>query len=111
MGSVEEILRVEREAAANLDAARKEADAIKRKGRDDAAAIVAGARARRSSEEAAIMADVEGRLADVEAKTQEELNARLQARRRCFDKRAPEVADWVVSQITGREQGNDGMTE
>ncbi len=99
MSTVEDIVKVEREAAAQLSAARKKAETIKRDGQAEAQQIVTAARAKRSQEAESILAETEKRLAEADACAAKRLQSHLSARKDRFARQAPHVIDWIINQI------------
>ena len=104
MSKINDIVTVEREAAEVLQKARDEADAVKRTAQAEAEGIVEQARRQRSSEEKAIAAEFDKRIAEEDAAMQEKLDILLAERQKAFDAHAAEVTDWVIGRLITGEQ-------
>jgi len=104
MSKIDDIVSVEREAAETLQKARDEADAVKRKAQAEAESIVEQARRQRSSEEKAIAAEFDKRIAEEDAGMQKKLDILLAERQEAYNAHAPGATEWVIDRlITGEK--------
>ena len=101
MSTIEEIVSIERDAAAQLEAARKQADEIRTAAQDEAAQIVADARARRTEQEEQMRAELDQRLSKEDEQTQAEIARQSESRRATFEQHVDAAVDWVVERILG----------
>jgi len=101
MSTIEEIIKIERDTAAQLETAKKEAEKIKTAAREDAAGIVDDAKAKRKTQSEEIFKITDDQTFEFEKKTMDELNEKLNRRKRLFNQKTGNVADWIVEQIIG----------
>ena len=99
MSTIEEIVKVEREAESRLKSAQEEAEAIKTAGKAEAKRIVAEARARRAGDEKAYLESVGNQIKASADKNQKELESKLKKRKEVFKIKAPETVKWLVDEI------------
>ncbi len=99
MSTIEEIVKVEREAEARLKSAQIEAEAIKNAGKAEAEKIVADARTKRADDEKAYFENVEKQIQEAADEKQKELEAKLKKREKVFEEKVPETVKWIVDEI------------
>ena len=99
MSTIQDILRVEQESGARIAAAQQQAEEIKKQAQAEAAAIRAGAQARRAGDEQQRQAELDRRVAAREAALRAEVEGRLAERQRLFEQHATEVVDWMVQEL------------
>ena len=100
MSTIEEIVKVEREAEARLKAAQTEAEAIKTAGKAEAKKIVDDANAKRVADEKKYLENVENQIKELADKSRKELDAKLKKREEVFEEKVPETVKWIVDEIT-----------
>ncbi len=99
MSTIEEIVKVEREAETRLKSAQAEADSIISNGKAEAKKIVADARVRRADDENAYLENIESQIKVSADKSQKELETKLKKREEVFRKKTPETVKWIVDEI------------
>ncbi len=99
MSTIEEIVKVEREAEARLKSAQTEAETIKNNGKADAEKIIAEARSRRAGDEKAYFENIKVQINEDAEKKQKMLDAELKKSKEFFDEKAPETVKWLVDEI------------
>ncbi len=99
MSTIEEIVKVEREAEAQLKAAQAEAEAIKRNGKLEAEKIVAEARTKKADYEKSFLESVENKLKISADKNRKNLESKLKKREKVFQEKAQETVEWLLDEI------------
>ena len=101
MSTIEEIIRIERETSAQLDAAKSEAERIKNDARDEAAKIIADAKKQRAEQTVKIISNIDEKIAGIEIQKLNDLNKKMDQANKAFNQKADTVAEWIVEQIIG----------
>jgi len=101
MSTIEEIIRIERETSAQLDAAKSEAERIKNDARDEAAKIIADAKKQRAEQTVKIISNIDEKIAGIEIQKFNDLNKKMDQANKAFNQKADTVAEWIVEQIIG----------
>ena len=101
MSTIEEIIKIERDTAAQLESAKKEAEKIKSAAREDAVGIIDDAKVKRKIQSEEIFDKTDSQTAEFEKKTMNELNVKLNRSKLLFNQQTGNVADWIVEQIIG----------
>ncbi|MCK5852970.1 hypothetical protein KAH27_08090 [bacterium] len=99
MSTIEEIIKIERDTAAQLESAKKEAEKIKTAAREEAVIIIDDAKAKRKLQSEEIYNETDTQTSEFENKTMDELNEKLNRSKLSFDRQTGNVADWIVEQI------------
>jgi len=101
MSTIEEIIKIERDTAAQLESAKKEAEKIKTAAREDAVGIIDDAKAKRKIQSEEIFNETDVQTSEFEKNTMNELNDKLNRSKMSFNQKIGKVADWIVEQIIG----------
>jgi len=101
MSTIEEIIRIERETSAQLNAAKSEAERIKNDARDEAAKIIADAKKQRAEQTVKIISNIDEKIAGIEIQKLNDLNKKMDQANKAFNQKADTVAEWIVEQIIG----------
>ena len=101
MSTIEEIIKIERDTAAQLESAKKEAEKIKTAAREDAVGIIDDAKAKRKIQSEEIFNETDAQTSEFEKNTMNELNDKLNRSKMSFNQKTGNVADWIVEQIIG----------
>jgi len=101
MSTIEEIIKIERESAAQLEDAKKEAEMIKTAAREEAAEIIEDAKSKKKIQSEEIFNKINAQTSDFEKHTIDELNKKLSHSNLLFNQQTGSVADWIVEQIIG----------
>ncbi len=101
MSTIEKIIKIERDTAAQLESAKKEAEKIKTAARENAAEIIDDAKAKRKIQSEEILNKTDAQTSEFEKKTMDELNEKLGRSKLLFNRQTGNVADWIVEQIIG----------
>ena len=101
MSTIEEIIKIERDTAAQLESAKKEAEKIKTAAREDAVGIIDDAKAKRKIQSEEIFNETDVQTSEFEKNTMNELNDKLDRSKMSFNQQTGNVADWIVKQIIG----------
>ena len=101
MSTIEEIIKIERDTASQLESAKKEAEKIKTAAREDALGIIDDAKAKRKIQSEEIFDKTDAQTSEFKKMTMNELNEKLSRSKLVFKKQTGNVADWIVEQIIG----------
>ena len=101
MSTIEEIIKIERESATQLEAAKKEAEMIKTAAREKASEIIEDAKSKKKIQAEEIFKEFEAQTSEFEKHTFDELNQKLNRSKSLFNQQTGNVADWIVEQIIG----------
>jgi len=99
MSTIEEIVKVEREAEERLKSAQAEAETIKNNAKTQSGKIVAEARAKRVNVEKEYFENIKKKIREEAKEKQIELETELNKRQETFEKKAPETVKWLVDEI------------
>lgn len=103
MSGIKDIIQVEEEAAQIVAAANAEAEAVKKEGREKAAAVLAEAQRQKESDLAEEKARIEAADAAAAAASQKALSERMEKRARVFESRGDEVARLLLKAVLTEE--------
>ncbi|RLD09839.1 MAG: hypothetical protein DRI44_07605 [Chlamydiae bacterium] len=101
MSTIEEIIKIEREATSQLEIAKKEAENIKNSAREEAVKILSAAKIECKAQTEDIYNKVDAHTIETEKNTLDQLNKKLNERKIIFSRQCNDVANWIVEQIIG----------
>ena len=99
MSTIDDIVKIEAEAAAATAAAQKETERIRQEGLAAAAKITADAAAALAADIAAISASTDNRIKAEDDRIARENEQDLAGRKAQFDKQAAPAVDWIVNTL------------
>ncbi len=101
MSTIEEIIKVERDSATQLETAKKEAEKIKTAAREEAAGIIDDSKNKCKVQAEDIFNKINAQTSEFEKNTMNELNKKLSQSKLLFNQQSDNVANWIVEQIIG----------
>jgi len=100
MSTIEEIIKVERDSATQLETAKKEAEKIKTGAREEAARIIDNSKDKCKLQAEDIFNKIDAQTSEFEKNIMNELNEKLTQSKLLFNQQSDNVANWIVEHRT-----------